>query len=386
MLGQRHRVQHARATASSWSAVSRDPDRRRRQRRRPLHPRPGRRSRHLGRGRAPGADVLLLPGRGLHAGDLPARRRLHLLARRRRALERADRSSPGRCRWPTSPRPRRARWSATTSRPRSTPPARRRPSFAIGIPHTGSVFDEGMWAPSAPLPVATAAGEPRRHQRRGRERPRRRRGPARRARRLTRSRGRGSHEASVTAGGLHRVPPMVAPDHSRAEVWRKDGALPVARATSCAACASSRSPSTGSSARSPSSCSSSRRSCSASRGWAADRRQARRRDRRRAALRHTREARPRRRRRTDPRQLEQHPTPTTRPGRQPSDQRRAAPRHRHPRPLSPADPRLHRTTTQRRQEHPRSDPLPQALPHPPRLATPPAAPSRTRTSPTPSIS
>jgi hypothetical protein len=29
--------------------------------------------------------------------------------------------------------------------------------FAIGLPHSGSVFDEGMWAPSAPLPVTTAA-------------------------------------------------------------------------------------------------------------------------------------------------------------------------------------------------------------------------------------
>src|SRR3954451_9696341 len=28
--------------------------------------------------------------------------------------------------------------------------------FAIGNPHTGNVFDEGMWAPAAPLPVATA--------------------------------------------------------------------------------------------------------------------------------------------------------------------------------------------------------------------------------------
>ena len=28
--------------------------------------------------------------------------------------------------------------------------------IAIGRPHTGTVFDEGMWAPSAPLPVATA--------------------------------------------------------------------------------------------------------------------------------------------------------------------------------------------------------------------------------------
>jgi hypothetical protein len=29
--------------------------------------------------------------------------------------------------------------------------------FAIGMPHTGNVFDEGMWAPSTPLPVASAA-------------------------------------------------------------------------------------------------------------------------------------------------------------------------------------------------------------------------------------
>lgn len=29
--------------------------------------------------------------------------------------------------------------------------------FAIGMPHTGTVFDEGMWAPTNPLPVATAA-------------------------------------------------------------------------------------------------------------------------------------------------------------------------------------------------------------------------------------
>jgi hypothetical protein len=29
--------------------------------------------------------------------------------------------------------------------------------FAIGNPHTGNVFDEGMWAPVTPLPVATAA-------------------------------------------------------------------------------------------------------------------------------------------------------------------------------------------------------------------------------------
>jgi hypothetical protein len=29
--------------------------------------------------------------------------------------------------------------------------------FAIGKPHSGSVFDEGMWAPSTPLPVTSAA-------------------------------------------------------------------------------------------------------------------------------------------------------------------------------------------------------------------------------------
>jgi hypothetical protein len=29
--------------------------------------------------------------------------------------------------------------------------------IAVGLPHTGNVFDEGMWAPSAPLPVATGA-------------------------------------------------------------------------------------------------------------------------------------------------------------------------------------------------------------------------------------
>jgi BNR/Asp-box repeat len=34
--------------------------------------------------------------------------------------------------------------------------------FAIGMPHTGTVFDEGMWAPSTPLPVATAATATRR--------------------------------------------------------------------------------------------------------------------------------------------------------------------------------------------------------------------------------
>jgi hypothetical protein len=34
--------------------------------------------------------------------------------------------------------------------------------FAIGFPHTGTVFDEGMWAPATPLSVATAAQATRR--------------------------------------------------------------------------------------------------------------------------------------------------------------------------------------------------------------------------------
>ena len=34
--------------------------------------------------------------------------------------------------------------------------------FAVGNPHTGSVFDEGMWAPSTPLPVTSAAQATRR--------------------------------------------------------------------------------------------------------------------------------------------------------------------------------------------------------------------------------
>jgi transposase len=76
----------------------------------------------------------------------------------------------------------------------------------------------------------------------------------------------------------------------------------------------------------------------------------------------------------DSRQLREHAAPTARPRRQPPDQRRAAPRDRHPSPLPPAHARLHRPAPQRRQEHPRSDPLPQALPRPPRLATAPAAP------------
>jgi transposase len=111
---------------------------------------------------------------------------------------------------------------------------------------------------------------------------------------------------------------------------------------------------------------------------AADRRQARWRDRRRPALRDLGETGPRRGRRADPRQLGKHAAPAARPGRQPPDQRGTAPRHRHPRTLPSADPRLHRASTPRRQVHPRGDPLPQALPRPPRLATTSAAPPGVR--------
>jgi hypothetical protein len=34
--------------------------------------------------------------------------------------------------------------------------------FAIGLPHSGSVFDEGMWAPSTPMPVTTGTAASRR--------------------------------------------------------------------------------------------------------------------------------------------------------------------------------------------------------------------------------
>ena len=41
--------------------------------------------------------------------------------------------------------------------------------FAIGSPHTGNVFDEGMCAPTTPLPVASAARPRAADQRRGRD-------------------------------------------------------------------------------------------------------------------------------------------------------------------------------------------------------------------------
>ena len=104
---------------------------------RPLHPRPGRRSRHRGRRRASRADLLLLsqtppaaatcrlevgyissPDGGAHWGDATAARR-------------ADGAQP------RSRRPRRDRWSATTSRRRS-PAAAPSTVFAVGRQHPPS--------------------------------------------------------------------------------------------------------------------------------------------------------------------------------------------------------------------------------------------------------
>jgi transposase len=107
--------------------------------------------------------------------------------------------------------------------------------------------------------------------------------------------------------------------------------------------------------------------------WPIGRGTARRRDRRRAAVRQRFQARPRRRRRTDSRQLRQHQPPPTRPRRQPPDQRGHPPRRRHPRPLSSRNARLRRPQTLRRQDQPRSYPVPQASPRAPRLAPPAAA-------------
>jgi hypothetical protein len=65
-----------------------------------------------------------------------------------------------------------------------------------------------------------------------------------------------------------------------------------------------------------------------------------------------------------------------RPRRQPPDQHRHPPRRDHPRALPSRDQRLPPTQTRRRQDEPRSAPLPQTPPRPPQLAPPPAAPAR----------
>ena len=65
--------------------------------------------------------------------------------------------------------------------------------FAIGKPHTGAVFDEGMWAPSPPLAVATPSQATRAGDQRGRrERPGRGSGSA-------------SHRASLAIEPGHRA-------------------------------------------------------------------------------------------------------------------------------------------------------------------------------------
>ena len=70
-------------------------------------------------------------------------------------------------------------------------------------------------------------------------------------------------------------------------------------------------------------------------------------------------ARPPRRRRTPRRQLRQTPTPPPRPRRQPPTQLRPAPNRDHPGPRPPTRTCLPRTQTTRRQDTPRSNPLPQ---------------------------
>ena len=139
----------------NWSAVSRIPIDRGRQRRRPLHPGPGVDPATSGSGAHlaltyyfyPNAactpatcelDVGFIssPDGGAHWSADPARR--------------ADVARP------TSRRPRRAGWSATTSRRRSTPPAPPRPcSRSASAPTNGTAFDEAMWAPVAPITVAS---------------------------------------------------------------------------------------------------------------------------------------------------------------------------------------------------------------------------------------
>ena len=86
-----------------------------------------------------------------------------------------------------------------------------------------------------------------------------------------------------------------------------------------------------------------------------------------------RQARTGRRRRPDPRQLGQDQPASPGPRRQPPDQHRHPPRRCHPRPLPPRDQDLHRTQTRRRQDQPRSAPLPQtpSRPHVWHLLQPP---------------
>src|SRR5437660_6283145 len=81
-----------------------------------------------------------------------------------------------------------------------------------------------------------------------------------------------------------------------------------------------------------------------------------------------------RRRRPDPRLLRPDRPLPARPKRRPQTQPRAPHDPCHPQTPPPADDRLHRTPTHRRQDTTRSKPLPQALPRPQ-----PLPPTRTRT-------
>ena len=73
-------------------------------------------------------------------------------------------------------------------------------------------------------------------------------------------------------------------------------------------------------------------------------------------------------------ELRPRPTPPARPRRQPPTQRRLLPNRDHASPLPPGRARLPRTQTSRRQEPPRSDPLPQTTTRPRRLQHPQSEP------------
>ena len=104
---ERHRLQHldGRRRVDGQGAGSDRPDE---QRRRPLHPGLRGRPLDLGRHHAARARLLLLPGRVLHLGYVPAHRRLHLLDRRRRDLDAGVEEWPARSACPGSPARTRA--------------------------------------------------------------------------------------------------------------------------------------------------------------------------------------------------------------------------------------------------------------------------------------
>ena len=159
-------------------------------------------------------------------------------------------------------------------------------------------------------------------------------------------------------------------------------------ATSCVACASSPSPSTRSRPRSQTSSPKSRRSCSTEPGFGPlTAGQADRRDRRRHSASAATPSSP-----APPASRRSRPAPA-RTNRHRLDRggnrqinaamhRVAVTRAR----CHPETERLHRPQTSRRQDHPRSHPLPQTPPRPPHLAPPPAAPPARETPPSPSIS